>query len=109
MRTALSTSASRHKLLVKKRDGSLVPVRFDEITDRLTLLCETEPKLDYSINPFDITKSILDRIKNGITTSEIDDFAAEFYSHKSANLFEKIQTRMMKFVQLLMIFFIKLL
>jgi ribonucleotide reductase alpha subunit len=72
---------NRHRLLVKKRDGTLVPVRFDEITDRLANLCEKEPKLDYSINPFDITKSILDRIKNGITTSEIDDFAAELCAH----------------------------
>ncbi len=72
---------SRHKLLVKKRDNSLVPVRFDEITDRLTVLCETEPKLDNSINPFDITKQVLDRIKNGITTSEIDDFTAELCAH----------------------------
>jgi ribonucleoside-diphosphate reductase alpha chain len=72
---------SRHKLLVRKRNGDLVPVRFDAITDRITELCETQPRLDECINPFDITKSVLDRIKNGITTSEIDDFTAELCAH----------------------------
>jgi ribonucleoside-diphosphate reductase alpha subunit len=69
--------SKRYKLYVIKRDGSRVPVRFDEITDRLSALCEMEPELDETINPFEITRDVIERIKDETTTSEIDNFTAE--------------------------------
>ncbi len=67
---------SRYKLYVTKRDGKIMPVRFDEITDRITQLCDLNDPLDMSINPFEITQTIISNIKNKILTSEIDDLAA---------------------------------
>ena len=64
----------RLKLYVRKRSGDLVPVRFDEITDRLNTLCDMSPPLDNEINPFEITQMVIERIKDGITTNEIDNF-----------------------------------
>ena len=72
-----SINRARHKLYVIKRDLTEVPVRFDEITDRLAELCDTEPVLDFCINPFEITQDVIERIRDGITTSEIDNFTAE--------------------------------
>lgn len=70
---------NRNKLHVIKRDGSRVPVQYDEITKRLTLLCDNiEPVLDESIDPFAITGDVVKRIKDNTTTTEIDNFTAEF-------------------------------
>lgn len=59
---------------VKKRDGSFVLVRVDEITDRIASLCYG---LDESIDPFKITQLVVSRIHDGISTSKIDSFTAE--------------------------------
>ena len=72
--------SSRHKLHVKKRDGSLVPVSYDAITNRLTDLCDLDPALDISIDPRELTEIVIKRIKNGISTSEIDTQIAEICS-----------------------------
>ena len=76
---------SRHKLYVTKRNGELVPVSFDAITQRLYDLCELEPKLDTIVCPFDITSAILYKIKNGITTSDIDEFTADHCSIQTSH------------------------
>jgi hypothetical protein len=46
---------TRHRLHVKKRNGTFVPVRVDEITDRIDSLCNVRPELDLSLDPFAIT------------------------------------------------------
>jgi ribonucleotide reductase alpha subunit len=65
---------------VKNRNGELVPVRLDEITDRIT-------KLSYGldsavIDPVKITLELADKIFDGISTSVIDSFAAEICHSK---------------------------
>lgn len=69
--------SNRYKLCVKKRNGDLVPIRVDEITDRINSLCEMKPELDSSIDPFEITQKVVAMIKSDISTSEIDTFTAE--------------------------------
>jgi ribonucleoside-diphosphate reductase alpha chain len=59
---------------VKKRDNTLVPVRFDEITDRITSLSED---LDKSvIDPARITIEVVEKIQDCMSTSLIDSFTA---------------------------------
>ena len=80
MSSKMSTHISRHKLHVKKRDGTLVPVSYDAITNRLTDLCDMEEPLDLSIDPRELTEIVIKRIKNGISTSEIDTQISEICS-----------------------------
>lgn len=76
---------NRHKLCVIKRDGTVEPIRCDAITDRLSDLCEMEPALDISIDPFEITKVVVNCLKDRITTVEIDEYTAEICSHNLIN------------------------
>lgn len=76
------SSISRHKLCVRKRNGELVPVRVDNITDRIEEMCLMEPELDTVIDPYEVTKLIVDRIINGIETSKIDSLTAELCETK---------------------------
>ena len=66
---------------VKKRDGTLVPVRLDEITDRIASLSKD---LDQTVvDPVKITVEVVEKIHDGISTSQIDSFAAGIcYSKK---------------------------
>lgn len=59
---------------VVKRNGDLVNMRFDEITDRIALLCYD---LSSIVDPVSITKDVVNRVYDGITTSELDDLTAE--------------------------------
>lgn len=66
---------------VKKRDGTLVPVRLDEITDRIASLSnELDQKI---IDPVKITLEVVEKIHDGISTSLIDSFTAEICHSKS--------------------------
>lgn len=69
--------STRQKLYVKKRDNSIVPVSYDEITRRLEDLCDMEPELDHKVNAFEIAQAVIKRITNDISTSEIDTLTAE--------------------------------
>ena len=64
---------TRNTLFVIKRNGTHVPIRFDEITDRVYELCEKKPRLDDSIVPCTITLQLFERVYNGISTVEIDN------------------------------------
>lgn len=77
------SETNRHKLRVKKRDGTLVPVRVDDITDRLDDMCNVEPVLDYDIDPFKITQTVVEQIHDGISTTEIDSFTADICANLS--------------------------
>jgi ribonucleoside-diphosphate reductase alpha chain len=69
------------KMRVKKRDGTLVPVRLDEITDRIALLSkELDQKI---IDPVKITLEVVEKIHDGISTSLIDSFTAEICHTKT--------------------------
>lgn len=66
---------------VKKRDGTLVPVRLDEITDRITNLCND---LDIKVvDPMKITIEVIEKMKDNMSTSELDTHAAEICHAKT--------------------------
>ena len=60
-------------IYVIKRDGSRVPVAFDEILQRIRKLSEG---LDH-VNPDLVAQKVCNQLSDGINTSELDDFAAE--------------------------------
>lgn len=62
-------------MIVLKRDGKQEPVMFDKITDRISKLCYgLEPKY---VNAVEISKKVVQGIYNGVSTTELDNLAAE--------------------------------
>ncbi len=62
-------------MLVIKRDGRRESVRFDKITVRIENLCyELDPKF---IQPVEVAKKVIDGLYDGVTTTELDNLAAE--------------------------------
>ena len=61
---------------VQKRDGTLHEVSFDKVTNRLKVLCNRSPKLTY-IDPIEIAQKVCSQIYNGISTTKLDELAAE--------------------------------
>ena len=60
---------------VVKRDGRKEPVSFDKVLERVERLCEG---LDRKfIDPAEISKRVIEGIYDGVTTSELDELAAE--------------------------------
>lgn len=62
-------------MFVHKRDGRKEAVQFDKITARIQKLC-------YSLNsdlvdPIDVAKKVIEGLYDGVTTSELDNLAAE--------------------------------
>lgn len=60
---------------VIKRNGKEEDVSFDKITRRIKFLLYGG--LDKNIDPVSISKEVIDRIHDGITTTELDEIAAE--------------------------------
>jgi len=58
-------------LYVEKRDGSRVPVSFDEILQRIRKLSEG---LDH-VNPDLVAQKVCNQLTDGVKTSELDNFA----------------------------------
>jgi ribonucleoside-diphosphate reductase alpha chain len=62
-------------MLVIKRDGRRESVRFDKITARIENLCYG---LDSNyIQPIEVAKKVIDGLYDGVTTTELDNLAAE--------------------------------
>jgi ribonucleoside-diphosphate reductase alpha subunit len=61
---------------VLNRSGVLVPVRYDEITDRIQALIQIEPALDTSLDAARVAHNVISKIVDGIKTSELDRIAA---------------------------------
>lgn len=61
---------------VQNRAGVYVPVRYDEITDRVQALIQTEPALDASLDASKVAHNVIAKIVDGIKTSELDRIAA---------------------------------
>ncbi len=62
-------------MLVIKRDGRRESVRFDKITARIENLCyELDSKF---IQPIEVAKKVIDGLYDGVTTTELDNLAAE--------------------------------
>ena len=62
-------------MLVIKRDGRRESVKFDKVTSRIERLCYgLDPK---HVDPADVAKKVIQGIYDGVTTSELDNLAAE--------------------------------
>ncbi len=61
-------------MLVIKRDGRKQEVKFDKITARIQKLCYG---LDSYVEPIAVAAKVIEGIYDGITTSELDNLAAE--------------------------------
>ena len=62
-------------MYVIKRDGKKEPVKFDKITARIERLCYgLNPAL---VDPIDVAKKVIEGLYDGVTTSELDNLAAE--------------------------------
>ncbi|WP_423149564.1 ribonucleoside-diphosphate reductase subunit alpha [Rubrolithibacter danxiaensis] len=62
-------------MFVIKRDGRVESVKFDKITARIEKLCYSlNPTL---VDPIDVAKKVIEGLYDGVTTSELDNLAAE--------------------------------
>ena len=61
---------------VAKRNGTFESVSFDKITKRLTYLCSMKPEL-VEIDPVAITQKVCSQIYDGVSTSTLDELAAQ--------------------------------
>ncbi|HVW98558.1 MAG TPA: ribonucleoside-diphosphate reductase subunit alpha [Mucilaginibacter sp.] len=62
-------------MYVIKRDGRRESVKFDKITARIEKLCYgLNPAL---VDPIDVAKKVIEGLFDGVTTSELDNLAAE--------------------------------
>lgn len=61
-------------MLVVKRDGKTESVKFDKITARIQKLCYG---LDPSVESVKVAMKVIEGIYDGVTTSELDNLAAE--------------------------------
>src|ERR1700712_4507910 len=60
-------------MFVIKRDGKKESVKFDKITARIEKLCYGFNLVD----PIDVAKKVIEGLYDGVTTSELDNLAAE--------------------------------
>jgi ribonucleoside-diphosphate reductase alpha chain len=61
-------------MYVVKRDGRKEPVSFDKITDRVRILCY---ELNELVDPVKVAMRVIEGLYDGVTTSELDNLAAE--------------------------------
>jgi len=61
-------------MFVVKRDGKKEPVMFDKITDRIKILCYG---LNDLVDPVKVAMRVIEGLYDGVTTSELDNLAAE--------------------------------
>jgi len=61
-------------MFVVKRDGRREPVMFDKITDRVRILCYGLSDL---VDPVKVAMRVIEGLYDGVTTSELDNLAAE--------------------------------
>ena len=61
-------------MYVVKRDGKREPVMFDKITARVRKLCYG---LNDLVDPIKISMRVIEGIYDGVSTSELDNLAAE--------------------------------
>lgn len=61
-------------MYVIKRDGNREPVMFDKITDRVSKLCYG---LNDLVDPVKVAMRVIEGLYDGVTTSELDNLAAE--------------------------------
>lgn len=79
---------------VIKRNGNKVPVKFDEILNRIESLCYDLNK-DF-VNPVVLAQKVISGLYDGVKTSELDEIAAEtsFYMSTLHPDFQKLAYRL---------------
>ncbi len=70
----MKKSMSSNTFCVKKRNGDLEEVSFDKVTRRIKNLCEG---LEDTVNPIMISQKVCSQIYNGVSTTELDELAAQ--------------------------------
>lgn len=65
-------------MYVIKRDGRKEPVHFDKITSRIRKLAWG---LDPDVDPAEVAKKVCGGVYSGVTTSALDELAAETSAH----------------------------
>ncbi|MBI2094832.1 MAG: ribonucleoside-diphosphate reductase subunit alpha [Candidatus Omnitrophica bacterium] len=69
-------------MLVVKRDGRRESVKFDKVTARIERLCYSlDPR---HVDPADVAKKVIQGIYDGVTTTELDNLAAEIAASLTA-------------------------
>lgn len=71
----LKFKQGKETMFVVKRDGKKEEVKFDKITSRVAKLCYGLD-MDY-VDPIKISMKVIEGLYNGVTTSELDNLAAE--------------------------------
>ncbi|MFL9844613.1 ribonucleoside-diphosphate reductase subunit alpha [Flavobacterium rhizosphaerae] len=69
-------------MYVVKRDGRKEPVMFDKITDRVRMLCYG---LNDLVDPVKVAMRVIEGLYEGVTTSELDNLAAETAASMTVN------------------------
>lgn len=67
-------------MFVVKRNGEKEPVAYDKITQRIRNLCDG---LSDSIDPAEVAQKVCSGVYKGVTTTELDELAAETAAHLS--------------------------
>ncbi len=67
-------------MYVVKRDGRKEPVKFDKITARIIKMCYG---LDPLVSPEAVAMKVIEGIYDGVTTTDLDDLAAEVSAAKT--------------------------
>jgi len=67
-------------MYVIKRDGRKEPVKFDKITARIIKMCYG---LDPLVSPEAVAMKVIEGIYDGVTTTDLDDLAAEVSAAKT--------------------------
>ena len=77
-------------MYVYKRDGTKVPMRYDSITDRNTQL-----SLDLDVDVAYLSQLVINSLKSGMTTSEIDELSSSTAAYLSCYQpdYDKLATR----------------
>ena len=65
-----------NEMYVTKRDSAKEPVSFDKVLHRISLLCRGLKR----VNPYEIAQKVCSRIFNGVSTSQLDELAAQLCS-----------------------------
>ena len=74
----MSDNNNLQEMYVKKRDGSKEPVSFDKVLNRLrNLSSEARFVKKLKLNISLITQKVCSRIYDGVSTSELDELAAQ--------------------------------
>lgn len=71
------------QMFVIKRDGRKEPVKFDKITARIQKLCYgLDPE---HVNPVPLAMKVIEGVYDGVSTSELDNLAAEIAATMASN------------------------